>query len=140
MTTELNTIGTNFNCGIACLEFISKLNAIPFDHDLIKQIPDVASKFISIRKLLIISELIGFRVLAVMISFGQLCEIPTPSILFYHENHFIVLIDIMPNCIDIYDPSLGQLRVSIKNFQQNWFFENNTGICVLIKPQKSKEF
>jgi len=92
------------------------------------------------------AESLGFRTMGVSISFEQLCEAPLPCIVFWNQQHFVVVYDIKKhkNGFTVYvaDPAGERLKYTQDEFCRNWISTEDEGvphgIALLLEP--SPEF
>ena len=67
------------------------------------------------------AELIGFRSLGVKINFKDLEEdAPMPCIVFWNNNHFVVVHKIKKGKIYVADPAFGLVTFSKEEFIRHW--------------------
>jgi ATP-binding cassette subfamily B protein len=86
------------------------------------------------------AENIGFRTLGVKVDFINLTEnAPLPCIVFWNEQHFVVVYKIKKDKIYISDPAHGLLVYSKQEFLENWIGSTandltQEGIALLLEP------
>jgi ATP-binding cassette subfamily B protein len=85
------------------------------------------------------AESIGFRTLGVKIDLEKLLEAPSPCILHWNKQHYVVLYKIKKGRYYISDPAFGLLEYNKEEFLKFWIGNNaneNTqeGIALLIEP------
>jgi len=91
------------------------------------------------------AEKIGFKTVAVKVSFDQLDEdVVLPCIAHWNQKHFVV---IPPqnysrrnakNRIQIANPSVGMVKVDIQSFLKAWTnSDDQTGIVLVLEPTKA---
>ncbi|MCF6351113.1 MAG: peptidase domain-containing ABC transporter [Flavobacteriaceae bacterium] len=84
------------------------------------------------------AEKIGFRSLLVKINIEDLLSAPLPCILFWNNNHYVVLYKIKRNTFYISDPAHGLLKYTKEEFLKHWIGNNATedteeGIALLLE-------
>jgi ATP-binding cassette subfamily B protein len=85
------------------------------------------------------AESIGFRTLGVSLTFEQLSsEAPTPLIVLWNQNHFIVVYKTTKNKIYTADPAYGHISYSKTEFMNGWLSNKekgeNKGLALLLEP------
>jgi len=81
---------------------------------------------------------LGFNSAAIKISLGKINEMPLPAILFWKQDHFIVLYKITKrkgNTIyHVADPGFGKVKLQEEIFQKAFIGDNNVGVAVVLEP------
>ena len=71
----------------------------------------------------------GFLCRGFRIDMEKACEIPTPAILHWNYNHFVVLESFDGNYYYVNDPEVGRIRVSPATMDDCF-----TGVCMTFEP------
>ncbi|HEY7417955.1 MAG TPA: cysteine peptidase family C39 domain-containing protein, partial [Ktedonobacteraceae bacterium] len=71
----------------------------------------------------------GLRTRSISLKEGDFRFVPLPAVVHWSFNHFLVVERWSPRYVDIVDPALGRLRLSVKEFNQNF-----TGVVILLEP------
>jgi ATP-binding cassette subfamily B protein len=63
-------------------------------------------------------------------------EMPLPAILFWNQNHFVVLykVNIKKGLFYIVDPAQGKIRFTLDELKRHWQGDSDRGIAILIAP------
>lgn len=130
------------NCGPKCLKIISdyynKENTLEEIEENFVMQKDGASAY----HLLQAAKKIGFRTVAVEVSFEIAAkELPTPFIAFWNAMHYVVVLGFTDSSVHINDPSIGDLMVSRESFQYSWLYPNAPndkakGVLILFKENE----
>lgn len=77
----------------------------------------------------------GLETEAYELNTDELHEMPLPAVLYWENNHFVVLEDYYPNdCAFINDPAIGPRKVPWKEFERKY-----SGIAFMMQPGESFE-
>lgn len=84
------------------------------------------------------AEKIGFRTLAVKVSFQELAhKSPFPCIAYWPQGHFVIVLWVRKNRVRVVDPSIGLMTYSRQEFEACWHIETATGrrgILLFLEP------
>jgi ATP-binding cassette subfamily B protein len=99
---------------------------------------DMSKIGISIQDILDCTKRLGMFSKAVNITIEDIQNMPLPGILFWNQNHFVVLykIDRKHRKYYVADPAQGKIVFSEENFKRYWLGDNNRGIVILVAPDK----
>ena len=128
------------DCGPTCLRMVTKHYKRTISLEKIRRLSDTTRSGSSLKNIAGAAEKIGFKTLGVKIDFKTLAdEAPLPCIVFWNENHFIVVHKIKNNKVYVADPAHGLLTYTKQEFIDNWIGKhaNETteeGIVLLLEP------
>lgn len=128
------------DCGPTSLKIIAKYYGKTISLQTIRNLTETTREGSSLLGLSDAAEKIGFRTIAVKISFDVLKkDVPLPCIIHWNNSHFVVVYKIKKNKIYVSDPSYGLITYDYKDFIKNWIGNNaheNTeeGIVLLLEP------
>lgn len=136
------------DCGPTCLKMISKFFGRSYSLQYLREISEINRDGVSLLGISQAAEKIGFRTSGIRIKHSNIKNIELPCILYWRQNHFIVLYRISSNFLSkkstyhIADPAKGLINYTEQQFVKNWT-NNSTdlnfeGIALLITP--SPEF
>ncbi len=100
----------------------------------IRKLCDFTSQGTSIYDLSKAAEHFGFHTLIASIEFSALSDAPLPAIIWWNQNHFIVLQKVKNNKVYIYDPSFGAIKYSKDEFEKKWAVDEKKGYILLLEP------
>lgn len=134
------------DCGPTCLRMIAAFYGRHYSLERLRQKSRITKEGVSLLGVSEAAESLGFRTMGVSISFEQLCEAPLPCIVFWNQQHFVVVYDIKKhkNGFTVYvaDPARERLKYTQDEFCRNWISTEDEGvphgIALLLEP--SPEF
>lgn len=123
------------DCGPACLRIISKFYKRNFSQAYLQELIQTNRLGSDLGSISDAAEKIGYRSMGVKVSWEKLSEeAPLPCILYWNENHFVVLYKIGKKSVFISDPAFGLIRYSKEEFLKRWKQNNEKGIALLLEP------
>lgn len=118
------------DCGATCLKNIAKYYGKIISISYLRKITYTGRQGTNLKGLSKAAEDLGFRTLAVQLSFEKLRnEVTLPAILYWNNNHFIILYKITNKKVYISDPSLGLINYSHAQFLHHWLSAKNDTSC-----------
>ena len=134
----VNQLESN-DCGPACLSMVARNYGKSLSLKEIKEICSVTRMGVSVKDLLEGGKKIGLESHGLRLSISQLDEIPLPCILYWKQDHFIVLYQIKEkkNKKQYYlaDPGYGKIKVEQDILIKEWIGNNPKGICLVFQPE-----
>lgn len=127
-------------CGITCLRMICKWHGKDYTASFLNNLCGATSEGVSLLGISNTANLLGFRTQAVKLGIGQLNNLTSPCILYWNQNHFVVLYKISNNGkkFKIADPGKGKYTLSLDEFKNHWISSkkqtNEIGIALLLEP------
>ena len=127
------------DCGPTCLKIISKYYKKTINLQHIRNLSETHRQGTNLQNLSNAAEALGFKSLPVKFSLSKLNTVPLPCVVFWNDNHFVVLYKIKGNKYFISDPAIGLIRYSEKEFLNGWvgkklIMTNPEGIALLLEP------
>lgn len=128
------------DCGPACLRMIAKHYGRAISHEKLREISETTRAGSSMQNISLAAEKIGFKTLGVKINFENIIEnAPLPCIVFWNEQHFVVVYKIKKNKVYVADPGHGLLVYEKQEFIHNWIGKHanektEEGIALLLEP------
>lgn len=131
-----------FDCGPTCLKMIAKYYGRHYSLQTLRDYTNITKVGVNLQGISEAASKIGFRTVGCKISFEQLDEEATlPCILYWNQNHFVVLPPQNYNRrkkkdkILIADPAHGLVKVNKEIFLKSWMGgQNQTGVALLLEP------
>lgn len=125
------------DCGSACLCMILSYHGKKVELTQIKQLFEFTRIGISVEDIVQVSEKVGLNATALKLTLSQLEEIPLPAILFWKQDHFIVLEKIEPKKQDtvyfLSDPGYGRITLNSEVFAKEWQGNNEKGVGIVLE-------
>ncbi|RFA32756.1 hypothetical protein CAI16_16985 [Virgibacillus dokdonensis] len=118
-------------CGICCLAMILSYYKHNISLSKLREIGGGGRDGINLLTLRNIARSLGMESEGQKVSINGLKEISQPAILYWGNNHFVVLERVKKNKVCILDPSIGR-RVIDKNELENAY----SGMALILKPTK----
>jgi len=131
------------DCGATCLRMIAKFYGKEIALQTLKNLTETTRNGSSLASVSNAAEKIGFKSLGVKISFEILSkQAPLPCIVFWSNNHFVVVHEIKKDQVHVADPAHGLITYSKREFINNWIDKGvgeteNEGICLLLEPTRA---
>lgn len=125
------------DCGAACLCMILSYHGKQVALNQIKQLFEITRIGVSVEDIVQVSKKVGLKATALKLTLTQLEEIPLPVILFWKQDHFIVLEKIVTKKKEVIyclsDPSYGRITLDIEIFKQEWQGNNEKGVGIVLE-------
>lgn len=99
-------------CGLACLCMVANYHGHSMDLNAMRQRFAMSMSGANLKTLMTIAEAIGLAPRALRAELEQLKAIPTPAILHWNLNHFVVLKTATRAGVVVHDPARGPLKLS----------------------------
>lgn len=130
------------DCGPACLLMVTWYHGRRYRLSYMREKCFITRDGVSLLGLTEAAEAVGFKPLAVKITFAQLAgEVPLPCIIHWQQNHFVVVVKIKTrrgrHLITIADPAFGLKTLTAEEFIAKWIpadDQERTGICLVLEP------
>ncbi|MBP6664144.1 MAG: peptidase domain-containing ABC transporter [Chitinophagales bacterium] len=124
------------DCGPTCLRMVARHYGKQYSLAYLRQNAYLTRQGVSLLGISEAAEKIGFKTLAVKITFEVLAkQAPLPCIVHWNQNHFVVVYNIRRNRISVADPAHGLVTIDQATFERSWVSTpNNEGIALLLDP------
>jgi ATP-binding cassette subfamily B protein len=126
------------DCGPSCLRIVAKFFGRQYNLRTLRALTFKSKKGVSLLSLSDAAEKIGFRSQGVRINTEKLKEVALPCILYFDQNHFVVLYKIRKRQFYISDPAIGLVKYNEKEFLKHWVIDKeedeNIGIALCLEP------
>lgn len=131
------------DCGPACLAMVTNFYGTRVTLQIVKEICGITRMGVSVRDLLAGGEKIGFESHGLKLTLDELTEIPLPAILFWKQDHYVVLYNIIQKNNKKYyyiaDPGYGKIKVDEDVILREWIGNEIKGVCLVFQPDESLE-
>ena len=96
----------------------------------------ITKEGVSLHDISVGAENIGLRTLAVKCDVNEVINsVPFPAIIFWNNNHFVVVYHADKKYIYISDPARGRVKYSHETFKQGWYQRGeNQGVLLAVEP------
>ncbi|WNJ20365.1 peptidase domain-containing ABC transporter [Pontibacter sp. G13] len=128
------------DCGPSCLKIVAQYHGQTISLEEIRNRTETTRSGSNLLNLADAAEGMGFRTLALRMSFEELSkEALMPCIVHWEGNHFVVVYQIKRGQVYVSDPSAGLVTYSSAEFMERWLGANATieaqeGIALMLEP------
>lgn len=122
------------SCGPTCIQMICQYYGKKIPLDIINEHVGLTNIGASVRDLNDGMKSLRLQSVVVECPIDKLIQIPLPAILYWRNNHFVVLYKVSDRYFYVADPASGKVRFSKAEFLINWACGNNVGTVVLVAP------
>ena len=124
------------DCGPAALKIIAKHYGRYYSLQYMRDKCGLSKEGVSLLDLSTGAESIGLRSLAIKCTVEDVVfKVPFPAILFWNNNHFIVVYHADKKRIYISDPAKGRVKYTHEQFKRGWYQKGeNRGVLLAIEP------
>lgn len=120
------------DCGPACLKIIAKHLGRFYSLQFLRDRCGITTQGISLHDLSTGAESIGLRTLAIKCTIAKVVDsIPFPAILFWNDNHFIVVYHADKKHIWVSDPAKGRIKYTHEEFRWGWYQKGDSAGVLL---------
>lgn len=133
------------DCGPTCLRIISNFYGRDFPLEFLREKSYVGKNGVSLQSVNFVAESIGFETLNIKIDLKTLKEeSPLPCILYWNQNHFLVLYKIKKKIFSnnykyyLADPAHGKAILNEEQFKSAWLSSQDMkGVALILTPTES---
>lgn len=124
------------DCGPASLKIIAKYFGKYYSLQYLRDQCGIRREGVSMLDLSTGAENIGLRTLAIKCSIDDLVDkVPFPAIVFWNDNHFVVVYDADRKYIRVSDPAKGRIKYTHEEFRKGWYAEGEKrGKLLAVEP------
>jgi len=124
------------DCGPACLKIIAKHFGRYYSLQSMRDKCGMTKEGVSLLNLSTGAESIGLRTLAIKCTVDDVVfQVPLPAILFWNENHFVVVYNADRKHVYISDPAKGRVKYTHEEFRKGWYPKGEQkGVLLAIEP------
>ena len=125
------------DCGLTCVRMIARRYGKKIPVQYLKSITDLNRLGMTIMDIEECCKEINLDCCAVKINIDQLNRAPLPLILFWQQNHFVVLYKIKNGKYYIADPSQGKIAYNENEIKEYWLPRKiSHGLAILAEPNE----
>ncbi len=127
------------DCGPTCLMMAAAAHGRLYPLTYLRERSYLSREGVSAQGIIEASESIGFRAMAVKVSFDTgadtacLRTAPLPCIAHWNQQHFIVIYKVSRHYIWVADPSAGKFKLARKDFEKSWLSDTDKGVLILLE-------
>lgn len=124
------------DCGPASLKIIAKHFGKYYSLQYLRDRCGITKEGVSLHDISVGAEYIGLRTLAVKCDVNEVVNsVPFPAIIFWNNNHFVVVYHADKKHIYVSDPARGRVKYSHETFKQGWYQRGeNQGVLLAVEP------
>lgn len=124
------------DCGPASLKIIAKHFGKYYSLQYLRDRCGITKEGVSLHDISVGAENIGLRTLAVKCDVNEVVNsVPFPAIIFWNNNHFVVVYHADKKRIYVSDPARGRVKYSHETFKQGWYQRGeNQGVLLAVEP------
>lgn len=124
------------DCGPAALKIIAKHFGKYYSLQYLRDRCGITKEGVSLHDISVGAEYIGLRTLAVKCDVNEVVNsVPFPAIIFWNNNHFVVVYHADKKHIYVSDPARGRVKYSHETFKQGWYQRGeNQGVLLAVEP------
>jgi ABC transporter, ATP-binding protein len=124
------------DCGPASLKIIAKHFGKYYSLQYLRDRCGITKEGVSLHDISVGAENIGLRTLAVKCDVNEVVNsVPFPAIIFWNNNHFVVVYHADKKHIYVSDPARGRVKYSHETFKQGWYQRGeNQGVLLAVEP------
>ena len=116
-------------CGLACITMIAQFYGDKRNLNMMRQVSSVSMRGTTLKDIITVAHHLGFRSRAIKVELEDLSKITLPAIIHWDLNHFVVLVAVSNDEIEINDPAQGKRVLSFEEASRHV-----TGIALEVYP------
>lgn len=124
----------SIDCGPACIQMLASFYGKDYSLSEIKEQCVQTRLGVSLSDIISTCNNIGLKAIPIQPKFENVKDMPLPAILFWRQEHFVVLYQIKNNQYYIADPGYGKVVLNKESFLKEWLNQNETGVALLAAP------
>lgn len=128
----------SMDCGAACLRMIASYYGKEYPSSVLREYTYVVKDGVSLLGITEAAKKVGFKSSSSLLSVSDLQKALLPAILYWNNNHFVVLKTIKKrkrrSTYQIADPAHGIITLSEDRFLKSWLDTDSKGIALFLAP------
>jgi ATP-binding cassette subfamily B protein RaxB len=116
-------------CGLACLAMVAGAYGYKTDMVSLRQRYPLSLKGATLQHLMQLADQLGLAARALRLEPAELSQLKLPCILHWQMSHFVVLVKVKGQKVQILDPAFGQRELSFADIDQSF-----TGVALELSP------
>ncbi len=124
------------DCGPASLKMVAKYFGRYYSLQYLRDKCGITKEGVSLLGISAAAESIGLHTVALKCTIDDVVtKIPFPAIVFWNENHFVVVYDANQKHIWVSDPVKGHVKYTRREFMAGWYLKNEEqGVLLALEP------
>lgn len=126
------------DCGPACIQMVAAYYGKRLSLSVLKEYCNVTRLGVSLKDILDGCQRIGLHSVPLKLTVDKLNEMPLPAILYWKQEHFVVLYEVShkngKNYYYIADPNYGKIKLKESLFAESWVSNGIEGVAVALEP------
>lgn len=126
------------DCGPACIQMVAAYFGKKLSLSALKEYCNVTRLGVSLKDVLDGCKRIGLRAVPLQLTIDQLNEMPLPAILYWKQEHFVVLYEISHKKGEAYyyiaDPNYGKIKLKANLIVEAWTSNGMEGVAIALEP------
>lgn len=124
------------DCGPASLKMIAKYFGRYYSLQYLRDKCGITKEGVSMLGISVAAESIGLHTVALKCTIEDLMlKVPLPAIVFWNENHFVVVYDANSKYVWVSDPVKGHVKYTKQEFMAGWCLKNSEkGVMLVLEP------
>lgn len=121
-------------CGLACIAMLSSYHGFETDLPTMRGRFSISTRGVGLQDMIRMGEQLNLDAQAMRLELDELNQLPTPCILHWDMNHFVVLKKVKGTQVEIHDPARGLMVMSLTEVSDHF-----TGIALTLIPNMAFE-
>lgn len=124
------------DCGPACIKMVAKYFGRYYSLQFLRDRCGITKEGVTFLGISQCAEEIGLHTLSIKCTIDDLVKkVPFPVIVYWNENHFVVVYNADREHIWVSDPAKGHIKYAHSEFQKGWYMANdNNGVLLALEP------
>ena len=127
------------DCGPACIKIVTKYYGAYYTLQHLRDLCSITREGISFLDMSEVFEQLGFRTICIKLDYEELNKIPKPCIVYWENNHFVVVYKITKSTVFVSDPAKGLCKYKVSEFKEKWTVGKNKGITLGVEPMADQK-
>ncbi|MCF0183134.1 MAG: peptidase domain-containing ABC transporter [Bacteroidaceae bacterium] len=124
------------DCGPASLRMVAKHFGRYYSLQFLRDKCGITKEGVSLLGISAAAESIGLHTVAIKCGIDDIVhKVPFPAIVFWKENHFVVVYDARGKHVYVADPCKGHIKYGRREFADGWYLRNeDKGVLLALEP------
>lgn len=122
------------DCGPTCIKMISAYYGRKYSSQTLRKHCDITRVGITNNDVIQGCKKIGLHAITIQANQNELQRMPLPAIIYWRQEHYVVLYRIKDGVYYIADPMHGRIKIKEDLFVQSWRGDEKYGVAVVMEP------